>query len=223
MSRPNNRSMAQLFNSPTFSDIVIKQIYKGKAREYYAHKAILCVESSYFRKAFTGNFKESHEAVMEIHDDDPDHFELLLKYVYTYSYDETAVDELSGGDTEKRLLIPIGIHAVADKYDIPCIAEAIAQDLRKRVSVIDDKLLNNLLDAHYATAAIAGGPVGEVLTAWVLKAGRTLTTTEKYKQQVISNPVFGADMALALSRDIINLGCGSCKKRFRHAPRVAAR
>lgn len=38
---------------------MIKQIYKGSTREYHAHKAVLCMESKYFLKAFTGNFKVS--------------------------------------------------------------------------------------------------------------------------------------------------------------------
>lgn len=148
---------------------------------------------------------------MEIHDDDPDHFELLLKYIYTYIYDEVAIDKLAGTDTKKRLLIPIGIHAIADKYDISCVADSVAQDMRKRVAVMDAKLLNTLLSAHYATVSAAGGPVGEVLTSWVLRDDRSFVHSEEYKQQVISNPVFGADMALALERDTIDVRCTNCR------------
>ena len=50
-------TLASLFNNPVLSDVTIKQIYKGKVREYHAHKAILCADSSYFLKAFTGNFR----------------------------------------------------------------------------------------------------------------------------------------------------------------------
>jgi hypothetical protein len=37
--------------------VKIKQIYNGETREYYGHKAILCFQSGYFMKAFTGHFK----------------------------------------------------------------------------------------------------------------------------------------------------------------------
>jgi hypothetical protein len=50
-----------LFNDPVLSDVKTKQICNGKTREYYAHKAILCAQSSYFLKAFTGNFKVSEK------------------------------------------------------------------------------------------------------------------------------------------------------------------
>jgi hypothetical protein len=45
-----------LFNNPLFSDITIKQTWKGASKEYYAHKAILSINSRWFHNAFTGNF-----------------------------------------------------------------------------------------------------------------------------------------------------------------------
>jgi hypothetical protein len=48
----------RLFNDPVLSDVKLKQISSdGKVREYYAHKAILCFQSGYFMRAFTGSFK----------------------------------------------------------------------------------------------------------------------------------------------------------------------
>jgi hypothetical protein len=156
--------------------------------------------------------QESSDAVMEIHDDDPDQFELLLKYVYTYNYDGAAINTLAGGEKEKRLLIPLGLHALADKYDIPCISEPIAQDLRKSVVGIADDLLLRLLDAHYKTVASADGPVGEILASCVLEGARSLIDTAEYDRMVVSHPIFGADMALALKRDTIDAYCTSCSK-----------
>ncbi|KAF1962334.1 hypothetical protein CC80DRAFT_385177, partial [Byssothecium circinans] len=76
-----------LFNNPVLSDVKLKQIHNGTVREYHAHKAILSQRSSYFMKAFTGNFKEATANTMELHDDDPDKFELMLKFIYDDDYD----------------------------------------------------------------------------------------------------------------------------------------
>jgi hypothetical protein len=154
--------------------------------------------------------KESYESVMEIHDDDPDHFELLLKYVYTYSYDTDAINKLSGEDRTKRLLIPIGVHALADKYDLSCIRGPIAEDLRGMANSVDYKMFPALLSAYYSTAVAVRGPVGEILTSWALNNHRSFVHTEAYKQMVASNHVFGADMALALERDTYDIFCSSC-------------
>jgi hypothetical protein len=40
-----------LFNSPT--------LFNGKIREYYSHKAVLCMASEYFLNMFTGDFMVS--------------------------------------------------------------------------------------------------------------------------------------------------------------------
>ncbi|KAJ4370205.1 hypothetical protein N0V86_008941 [Didymella sp. IMI 355093] len=88
MVAPVKRVAADLINNPTLSDVTIKQIsIDGTIREYYAHKAVLCMESRFFHKAFTGNFKEASENVISLRDDVPDHFELLLRYMYTDHYD----------------------------------------------------------------------------------------------------------------------------------------
>ncbi|KAF2123119.1 BTB/POZ protein [Lophiotrema nucula] len=75
-------SSSSLFNDPTFSDITIHQIYKGETRKYAAHKAILSMRSDYFKRAFTGNFKEATAREIELEGDDPEQFETMLKYIY---------------------------------------------------------------------------------------------------------------------------------------------
>jgi hypothetical protein len=47
----------RLYNSRVPSDVILKQIFNGQAREYHAHNAVLCMESRCFVRAFTGNFK----------------------------------------------------------------------------------------------------------------------------------------------------------------------
>ncbi|KAF1965183.1 hypothetical protein BU23DRAFT_390900, partial [Bimuria novae-zelandiae CBS 107.79] len=76
-----------LLNNPTLSDVKIKQHYKGKVWEYHGHKAILARGSQFFSNAFTGNFKEATEDVIELHDDIPEYFEIVLNFLYTDQYD----------------------------------------------------------------------------------------------------------------------------------------
>lgn len=47
----------RLFNNSLLSDITIRQTYDGVTKEYFAHKAVLCVASGWFVKALTGNFQ----------------------------------------------------------------------------------------------------------------------------------------------------------------------
>lgn len=112
------------------------------------------------------------------------------------------------------MLIPVGIHAVADKYDVPCIYAAIAEDLRGRLEAEPESTLKIIIEAHYRTMMVAGGPVGELLASAVLKGDRKFMHTEEYRQLVLSNVAFGADMALALERDTVDQRCQFCSSNF---------
>ncbi|KAF2649986.1 hypothetical protein K491DRAFT_573422, partial [Lophiostoma macrostomum CBS 122681] len=68
-------------NSKTLSDITIKYGTNGE-RIFYGHKIILCKYSRWFQAAFTGNFKESEDKEMTLHDDDPDALEVLVGFTY---------------------------------------------------------------------------------------------------------------------------------------------
>ncbi|OAL00170.1 hypothetical protein IQ06DRAFT_348663 [Phaeosphaeriaceae sp. SRC1lsM3a] len=45
-----------LFNNSVLSDTTIRQTYNGATKEYFAHKAVLCIASGWFVKALTGNY-----------------------------------------------------------------------------------------------------------------------------------------------------------------------
>jgi hypothetical protein len=51
--------LPSLFNNPLLSDVKIRQHYKGKVKEYFAHKTVLCAHSQYFMNTFSGSFKVS--------------------------------------------------------------------------------------------------------------------------------------------------------------------
>lgn len=83
------------------------QICDGKKTEYYAHRAVLCNQSTYFQKAFKGHFRastcskqcqnysnemqEAKEPNMKLYDDNPAHFKFALKFMYTLDYDVSTV------------------------------------------------------------------------------------------------------------------------------------
>ncbi len=121
------------------------------------------------------------------------------------------MDKLAAGDVSKRVLIPISIHAIADKYDVPCIYEAVVEDLRDHLSSDNFDTLHTAIKAHYQTMIVAGGPVGEMLASVVLRGQRKFTHTPGYEQLVLSNPAFGADMAIALVHDTIDTDCKKCR------------
>ena len=125
--------------------------------------------------------KEAPENVIELHDDDPDHFEILLEYNYTYTYDKAAIEKLSSEDTSKRIAIPIGVYAVADKYDVSSIHKPIINDVQTLLVGVAGAgwqnydagviRLETALRNYYESTARPEGPLAKMLVGTVM-AGR---------------------------------------------------
>ncbi|KAM0432994.1 hypothetical protein ACHAPT_004699 [Fusarium lateritium] len=83
-------SLSTLLRSEKFSDMTIR----CGGRDFKAHCAIVCTQSSFFDRALGSNFKvgyatKGHEAtsrVVELPDDDPDVLERFLEFLYTGTY-----------------------------------------------------------------------------------------------------------------------------------------
>jgi hypothetical protein len=56
--------LCSMFNSPFLSDVKIRQTYYGATKECYAHKAVLCIHSKWFQKAFAGSFMVVQQAMI---------------------------------------------------------------------------------------------------------------------------------------------------------------
>ncbi|KAL1799399.1 hypothetical protein ACET3X_003436 [Alternaria dauci] len=191
-----------LFNNPALSDVTIKQVYKGQRREYYAHKTILCLESGYFFNAFTGGFREASEGTMELHEDNPEHFECLLKFIYSGTYDKDEIAGLAGSDKIKRVLIPIGIYTVADKYDVSNFYGPAADDVKDVLTKAfrNQDMITAAIEAHYSTEVQADGLMGRLITTLVFNQYKDLLETEKFEQLLIAHPAFATDVILYSKR-----------------------
>ncbi|KAF4439482.1 hypothetical protein F53441_12589 [Fusarium austroafricanum] len=77
-------ALSNILCSEKFSDMTI---ICGE-REFKAHRAIVCTQSSFFDKAMSGNFKEAASRSVELPDDDPDVVEGFLEFLYTGTYSD---------------------------------------------------------------------------------------------------------------------------------------
>ncbi|KAI1125925.1 BTB/POZ protein [Nemania abortiva] len=108
----------ELLETGKFSDITVKC---GK-RTWNLHRAILTSRCKYFRAALENDkFKEAQDKVIEIHDQDPDQVDWVIRFIYT-EY-ETCEDS---GDLEK--LINDDATAMDTCVDLFMIADYFALD-----------------------------------------------------------------------------------------------
>lgn len=81
---------------------------------FFVHLNLLCSASPYFKAAFTNGFLEAQQKSMKIPEDDPDTFEILVRWVYTKKLDlpNPGTDEAH----DERYLQLCKLYVLTDKY-----------------------------------------------------------------------------------------------------------
>ncbi|KAK4545962.1 hypothetical protein LTR36_002526 [Oleoguttula mirabilis] len=99
----------ELYATGLFSDLTIS----CGGSTFKVHKVILHPQSSVFRALLSGKSKEAIEQEGTITlDDDPKVLQVLLHYLYNFTYDDAS----RGEETEASFAVRV--YAVADKYDV---------------------------------------------------------------------------------------------------------
>jgi hypothetical protein len=141
---------------------------------------------------------------MEIHDDDPDNFEFVLKFLYDGDYDKDAIEKMSNSDKDKRISISLGIYLIADKYGIERLYAPAAGDILlalKSVPVHEmHETLLLIVNTHYQTILDADTSIGKMLVSFILDQDRDIIASDDFRTSMEFYPVFAADIALGLSR-----------------------
>ncbi|KAF2475210.1 uncharacterized protein BDR25DRAFT_301007 [Lindgomyces ingoldianus] len=221
MAQPSSSSITNLFNDSRLSDVTIHQVSGGEIREYKAHRALLAIYSKWFLNAFIGPYKEAKTDAIEMHDDDPDAFRFVLKYMYTDHYDDEEIKEMIGYDPSNVFLPHIKIFIVADKYDIERLRSEAMKNLEKAVWNMDEGielLLSNLVvgvEAYYGIGMDDGTQMGSRLASIIHRhpGMRKFTRSPIFAKLVREFPSFAADVLLhERFLSVTKCTCSNCKK-----------
>ncbi|KAF1939413.1 hypothetical protein EJ02DRAFT_513888 [Clathrospora elynae] len=216
MAESEKPAAKTLFNNPTLSDVKIKQTCNGQTHEYYAHKAVLCTQSTYFMNAFSGSFREATESTMELYDDHPEHFAFALKFMYTLEYDITAIGKIASANDElERMQFALGVNIVGDKYDIYRLISPILYELRPILrNTSSHELLKSTVHTYYKLCRQPGEAVGNLIVSTILRKHLAFRESDTFDDLVRSVPFFAADIALDYQRDkLFGVRRISCCKR----------
>ena len=153
---------------------------------------------------------------MEIYDDNPDHFEFILKHIYTQKFDAAAINTLAAGDRVRRVTILLGIYLVADKYNMPSwFFDKIVSDTG--IVLCDSEytlnVLLSLVPIYYGMIFKADHPFGKLLVKQILFRFRKATSSNDFTNMVKAHAVFGADVALVLGKEKVETYCEHCEDR----------
>ncbi|KAK5165474.1 uncharacterized protein LTR77_009003 [Saxophila tyrrhenica] len=105
---PLRLGVGKLLNDTKLSHFTVR----CGTREWAAHKLVLCVQSEYFDCAIHGDFKESRENLIELHEDDPEIVSYMMQWLYANYY------RISGRPRTSSLYpdIHVRVYELADKY-----------------------------------------------------------------------------------------------------------
>ncbi|KAF2796356.1 hypothetical protein K505DRAFT_220217, partial [Melanomma pulvis-pyrius CBS 109.77] len=161
-------------------------------KEFHGHRVVLAMHSTWFLKAFTNGLKESTANIIEIHDDDPEVFEIMLKFMYGGDYDAIASEYVS----EDRKYLHVDVHQLADKYDVSELCEKAGRAFGKTFKTLKDtKDLENTIREYYDMAPRSQTTIGEVMAAAVL-ANPTFLKSKNIDQLIREFPNFATDLLI---------------------------
>ena len=93
-------------------------IFVSPAQTHFrVHKKLLCTKSEYFKKMFSGDFKEVIESAVRMPEDDADAFDLFVQWLYSgrLEYPDMALNTSTSGPMWNRF----NLHCFAEKICLP--------------------------------------------------------------------------------------------------------
>ena len=98
-----------------FCEVSTVTLFVGKGKKpFYVHQEQLCEVSSFFKAAFTSEFRESSEKTMDLVEEDEDTFDRFVQWLYGQQYDVPLGNGLEGD----RFAEPLRLFVLAEKFDV---------------------------------------------------------------------------------------------------------
>lgn len=109
--RPIVEGIAKLFNNPDHADI---KIYIGKY-ELPAHSVVLAIQSKFFQKALSENFKEGKDKEFHFNEGSMHAYWRVFQYMYTGDYSAEPAEVLDAQDDDE-LVKDVRVYTTADFF-----------------------------------------------------------------------------------------------------------
>ncbi len=125
----------RFFDQEAFSDVTIK----FGTRERKCHKMILCSKSGYFNDLCGPgkHFAEAQQRTVVLNEDDEDAFEAMLRWIYTFDYE----DRISEAKVEATLDFHLNVCIVADKYLLSDLMNEALSRIRTKLETVEESEL----------------------------------------------------------------------------------
>ncbi|EMC96831.1 hypothetical protein BAUCODRAFT_34231 [Baudoinia panamericana UAMH 10762] len=193
------KSFAELLSGPTVD------IYVGKERKHWSlHRNLLCHHSSYFETEFEGHEVPKHEKrdgsddTLELPDDDPRGFELLVKWLY-----QGQLEDASLLTEEQKYDYAVACHKLymlCDKFDMIPLKNLAMDQYRLNLNAAQLVPDADEIDEIYR-ALPRGSPFRQLMTkiaARQIMDPETEKDADSYRRCFENNPDFAVEMVNAI-------------------------
>jgi hypothetical protein len=141
--------------------------------------------------------QEASEPVIELYGDDPDHFESMLKYIYTLKFAVPDIEIIPmRNENLRRAMFVIGVHTVTDKYDVshlvPSIIDILEEILESRE---DTQVLTSVIEKYYSICSASGSAVGKLIARTTICHFHSFVKTNVFTVLLSKHAVFAAEVA----------------------------
>ena len=121
-----------MFNAGKYSDLKIE----CNGWTFPVHRSVICAQSKVLERMVEGGFKEAATGVIDFPDDEPQSVFNMLKFLYTYNYDDCRDDgpnDAASNSTDNStsnvsliepfsaLVTNVKAYVIAEKNDIPAM------------------------------------------------------------------------------------------------------
>ncbi|KAI5357128.1 Putative BTB/POZ domain-containing protein [Septoria linicola] len=127
-----------LFGDTAYSDLTIE----CDGRKWAVHRAVICPQSDYFKKACDGHFKEASKRHIALQEDSSDAVNAMVQFFYKGDYTE-ALDQ---HEDATKLLLHIHVYLIADKYQVSTLQDLARSKFNDRARSMPKTLSSNLND-----------------------------------------------------------------------------
>ncbi|KXS98317.1 hypothetical protein AC578_6849 [Pseudocercospora eumusae] len=188
------------YNDALFSDLIVK----CQGIERRVHKSMVCKHSKWFAQACAGDFNEGKSQTIELHEDDPEIIDAMLRSCYAFEFD-------AGGS----YLRAVKIFAAAEKYMMENLQHTAAAAFyylfhpslwQSLASGAEDSIKEHA--AAISEAYTTSSDPDKILRNVILRCATLkhrhcrvgISDTSGYREIAKSHPEFGVDLAVRLAQ-----------------------
>ena len=181
-------------------------------KPFYVHGDLLCDVSSFFKAAFTGDFKESSDKTMQLPEDDENIFSLFIDWLYNQRYemlpepdddDEDLNDEDDVYEEEReddRYLSAFKLFVFAEKYDVPDLKWLLTKTLFADVAACQMGPTNASVNYLYGHTARSAG-IRRLIADWhAWRMDPVYFERPNFRALLEKHPEFSADINLSYAK-----------------------